>query len=268
MPRLVEWLADPRWGYAASFALGELWAAEAVGPLCESVKASTYYPVVRIEALGKIGSRDAVPTLLELLGHASPDVRDNVLRALVRIGGPEVVDAAIAACDDPHPVVRDRAARVLVKLGDQRAVTALIRLCDTKHAARAADALGRIGDPRALPTILALFEGTDKAARYAAGRALVRIDGPKQWIYSSHDVELERAYLWLLGHKPEWADWSRDRRLADGTTHADPIVRAHAATAYARLRHPDGPDHVRPLLDDPDPRVRSTARAALNRLDS
>ncbi|MFS8099723.1 HEAT repeat domain-containing protein [Lentzea alba] len=261
VPRLIEALPDPTWWYEAPFALGELRVVEAVGPLSEAAQ-NAEFPHHHIEALGKIGSADAVPALVRLLGHSSADVRAYVLWALDRIGGAEVVDAVIMACDDPDVMVRDRAARVLVRHGDERAVTPLIRLCDTRHAGGAAHALGRIGDPRAVPTLWHLFFRHDrKAVRYAAGRALARIDNPGHWC-PSDDPRILRAYVWLHGHKP---DWNR-QSLEHWTKHTDALVRARAAEAYGRLRDPAGVEHVRPLLADLDPRVRKAAEVAMTQI--
>ncbi|ANZ41936.1 hypothetical protein BBK82_44395 [Lentzea guizhouensis] len=258
VPRLVEVVSDPLWSYEAALALGELRVAEAVLPLCESARTADH-PVMQVEALGKIGSAEALPTLVELLGHRNPEVRDHVLRALARIGDDQVVDVVLEACEDLDPRVRDRAARVLVRLGDSRAVPRLVRLCDTRHAAAAADALTRIGDPRALPTLWHLFQHhEDKAVRHAAGRGLARIEGEQQVVYPG-DVLVLRAHVWLLGHKPDW----HHHRLEQSVRHADAIVRARVAEAYGRLG--TGAQHLRVLLDDPDPRVRAAARFATAR---
>jgi HEAT repeat protein len=259
VPRLIAALPDREWSHEAPLVLGELRSTAAVGPLCEVARTADC-PVRYVEALGRIGSAEAVPTLVELVGHRLPEVRDHALRALAGIGGDAVVDAALLAWDDQDPVVRGRAARVLVRYGDGRAVTQLIHLCDTGHAAGAADALTRIGDARALPTLWHLFRHHgDKAVRHAAGRGLARIDGAEGSCFSG-DVPVMRAFMWLLGHKP---DWSR-QRLVHGVKHGDALVRARAAEAWGRLGA--GAEHVRPLLDDPDPRVRGTAKAALARL--
>lgn len=263
IPWLLERLPEPPWSFEATFALGEIRAVEAVASLCDIARIASY-PVAQIEALGKIGSVEAGPTLVALLGHAHPDVRDHALRALNRIGGPDVADAAIAACDDPHPLVRDRAARVLVRHGDQSAVPQLIRLCDGRHAAAAANALTRIGDPRALPTLWHLFSTAhDRTTRHAAGRGLGRIDGPQQWLHST-DSHIQRAYIWLLGHKP---NWHTKHQLEAAIRASDPIVRARAAEAYARLGDPANAELVKGLLTDPDPRVRANAATATGHLD-
>ncbi|MFI6095630.1 HEAT repeat domain-containing protein [Lentzea sp. NPDC051213] len=261
-PRLIAALSDPDWWHEAPVALASLRATEAVGPLCESVRVAEV-PIPTIQALGCIGSAEAGPTLVWLLGHDGADVRAEALQALSRTGGADVIEVAMAACDDPDVRVRDRAATVLARHADGRAVTMLIRLSDTRHAAAAAGALARIGDPRALPTLWHLFVNHyDRAVRHAAGRGLVRIEGDQRGVWSS-DPHVERAYMWVLGHKPEW----HRGLLVDGTRHTDPMVRTRAVEAFGRLRDSAGAEHVRPLLADPDPRVRSAARGVMWVLD-
>jgi HEAT repeat protein len=259
IPTLIDKLADPAWQFEATYALGELRTPAAAGPICDALT-TVSFGLAHIEALGKIGSAEAVPALLHQTGHDHPDIRDHALRALDRVGDPRVVDAAIAGCDDPHPVVRDRAARVLARHADERAVVALIRLCDGRHAAIAAEALVRVGDPRALPTLWRLFQtAPDRRTRHTAGRGLARIDGRREHVHGA-DVRVRRAYMWLLGHKPAWnPQYALLRALSDG----DPLVRARAAEALARLRDHLTAPQIRVLLDDPDPRVRAAAATAL-----
>jgi HEAT repeat protein len=262
VPALIERVMQPEWSHEGPFALGELRAVEAVPVLCRLAR-SAGMPVSAVEALGKIGAAEAVPTLLELTGHRHPDIRDHALRALARIGDPRAVDAAVTACDDPHPVVRDRAAMVLARHGDERAVTALIRLCDTPHAARAVAALTRIGDPRALPALWHAFRtAPDRRTRHAAGRGLAAIDGPNAHVYGA-GPHVSRAYVWLLGHKPDWKPHYQLRRMINDD---DPGVRANTATALARLGDRADAKAIRALLDDPDPRVRAAAAEASRRL--
>jgi HEAT repeat protein len=263
IPILIEKLTDPAWQFEAAYALGELRATQAVGSLCDALSRAGY-GLPHVEALAKIGSPDAVPALLDQTRHTSHDIRDHALRALDRIGDSRVVDAAIAACDDPHPVVRDRAARVLARHGDERALPQLIRLCDGPHAPRVAEALVRCADQRALPTLWHLFRtAPDRKTRHAAGRALARIEGRREYVHDP-DLRVRRAYVWLLGYKPQWKPADELKRaVADD----DPIVRARAAEALARLGEPAIPEQIRRLLDDPDPRVRATAATALGRLD-
>lgn len=270
IPQLIELVDESGWWWEAAWALGELRAVEAVPALCRHVSAqaathprsSAIQP--HLDALGRIGGGEAVPTLLALVSsHDIAEVRDLALRALARIGGPRAVDAAVAACDDLHPDVRDRAARVLTRHGDIRAVPALIRLCDTAHAPAAAEALARIGDPLAVDTLWRLFRSApDRRTRHAAGRGLARIAHSDR---SGHgnDLRTRRAYLWLLGHKPDWKrHYSFTTALADG----DALIRAAAVGALARLGQRDDAALIAPLLDDPAHGVRAAAATALGKL--
>jgi HEAT repeat protein len=127
----------------------------------------------------------------------------------------------------------------------------------------AAEALARIGDPRALPTLWHLFRNApDRRTRHAAGRGLAGIEGRPDYIHGT-GVRVRRAYIWLLGHKPEWKpQYTLTQAIADD----DPIVRARAAEALARLGEPSVAPQIRVLLDDLDPRVRATAVIALGHL--
>jgi HEAT repeat protein len=274
VPLLIGKLDEARWWYEAPFGLGTVRAVEAVEPLGRFVRdavqnaASSEYrigadaalrrAVWGLIALGKIGAAEAVPVLREMMACEYAGIRDHALLAMTRIGNPEVVDAAVGAADDPDPAVRDRAARVLCAHGDGRAVTVLLRLCDGPHAVRALHALTRIGDPRALPTLWRLFRtGRSREVRHAAGRGLARIEGPDRPGPLPDDPSVRLAYLWLLGQRPEWEPTSRLRRWL---THDDPLVRARAAESLYRLGGATAEEHLRPLLDDPDRRVRDVVR--------
>ncbi|WP_394618001.1 HEAT repeat domain-containing protein [Lentzea sp. JNUCC 0626] len=261
LARLIEALNDPAWQYEAPQALGVMKAVEAVGPLC-ALAPTLPDPTPFIRALGVIGDPAAGPVLAEFTRHAKAGMRELAVQALGQTGGADVTAVALAACDDPDVHVRYRAARVLAAHGDERAVTTLIRLCDTEHAAVAADALARIADPRAESTFWHLFNHhPDRAARHAAGRGLARIECDEQW--PRPEPVIERAYMWLLGHKPEWSRFY----LETGTQNADAMVRVRAVEAFARLRDPGGIPHIRPLLTDPDARVRAAARNVLKFLE-
>lgn len=261
VPILIDKLSEAQWQFPAAAALGHLRAAQAVDALSAGLS-NTDFKLIYMEALGRIGSAEAVPALIEQTRNPHADVRDHALRALARIGDIRVVDAAIIACDDLHPVVRDRAARVLVRFADERAVPQLLRLCDGPDAPRAAEALVRCGDERALPTLWHLFlTAPDRRTRHAAGRALARIDGPRRYVYGPQ-VRVKRAYIWLLGFKPQWRSIDTLRRALEDT---DPIVRARAVEALARLGEITSTPAIHELLNDPDHRVRAAASAVLQR---
>jgi HEAT repeat protein len=79
---------------------------------------------------------------------------------------------------------------------------------------------------------------------------------------SNPDVRVKRAYIWLLGFKPQWQPADMLRRALED---ADAIVRARAVEGLARLGETANEPTVRGLLNDPDHRVRAAATTALEK---
>ncbi|MFI7000455.1 HEAT repeat domain-containing protein [Nocardia sp. NPDC050175] len=267
IPALIANLDEPEWWYEAPYALGKLRATAAGPAICLRLRAHPDW-TPGIDALGRIGSADAVKTLTQTATAGTADTRDHSLRALTRISTAAAVQAALVAIDDVDPTVRDRAARILVQHGDQRALATLIRLCDTRHAVAAARALGRIADPRAEPTLWQLFTAGAPRVRSAAGRALAAMTGPLRFPdHAAWDADpgLRRAFIGLLGHRREWTMPHTIERVAQDF---DPKVRSATAHLIATLGVRTPRAILDRLLGDPDPRVQNAAAEALRRLDS
>jgi HEAT repeat protein len=74
--------------------------------------------LVAVDALGRIGTADALDGVLEHVEDPSPDVRRFVVSALRRIGTPPArARLNELARHDPTDFVRDRAAKALSSLG-------------------------------------------------------------------------------------------------------------------------------------------------------
>lgn len=146
-------------------ALRRLAPAEAYDPMMERA-GKRDRPA--IEVLGKIGDERALDTLHEYIeGESNPPLQKTTLRAIGEIGSESstqhVADRLVA--EDPE--VRSRAARALGRIGDTRAIDPLAdALADDENdsvRAAAAWALNAIGTRRAL----------EAAAEYADDRAYV-----------------------------------------------------------------------------------------------
>lgn len=135
------------------------------------------------ESLRRIGA-PAVPRLVEMLRDRalSPDARYGAASALGKIGGEEAVAALVDALSDAQPRVRRGAATGLLSLPRQfssdQVIAALTRAL-SDHEDRidwaAAMALGRLGDGRAIPVLVAVLDGGRDDLADAALYALAEV---------------------------------------------------------------------------------------------
>ena len=117
---------------------------------------------VRRRAVGQLRQLGtaAVPVLRDLLGAEEPAVREEAIWALAGIFDRSAGEAAAVALADTQPDIRQAAAHVV---GLQRTATALQSLLnmaavDAPGPARAAaEAIGRIRDPQAVPALLQII---------------------------------------------------------------------------------------------------------------
>lgn len=161
------------------------------------------------QALGKLGEPRVVERLIRALADGESEVRGAAAQALSSLGEPkwrgivkgeEEDFARLGGCGDaraaepllqalcaPKPCVsksdvRRRAAEALGKLADRRAVDPLtLALGDSHSGVRhaAAQALGELGDPRALGPLTLMLKDRDSGVRHAAARALGKLGDPR-----------------------------------------------------------------------------------------
>ncbi|WP_165072880.1 PVC-type heme-binding CxxCH protein [Paludisphaera rhizosphaerae] len=204
-------------------------------------------PAVRrraLEALGKLGV-EAVGDLAEAVQRSrSVEVRRNAIWASARIDAPEARAVARTGLTDSDEGVRQTAAAVVSLTRDAEALpqlTALILSESPFNRRAAAEAMGRIGDRSAVPTILkALSDVTadDRFLHHALTLALIQIADPQATApaLGSSEPRVRRAALmaidqmdgggldpqktaslladsdpgvreiaaWIIGRRPEW----------------------------------------------------------------
>jgi hypothetical protein len=105
-----------------------------------------------LKALGRIGAKEAIPDLLELLHHSHFKVRAHASEALCRIGHISIVDVIIPMLQDSSAFVRSRTAHALGKIGCKDADIYLISLLkdpDNNVREDAKWALSKINTPDA-----------------------------------------------------------------------------------------------------------------------
>ncbi len=204
-------------------------------------------PVVRrrsIEVLAKKGGA-AVPALAEVLASsASAQARRNAIWALTRIPGVEARAKVRGALADFDASVKHAAVHAVGVWRDGVAVEALLKeMTKGDDAPRrvSAEALGRIGDPRAVPGLLAAAATVnDEVLTHSLTFALIEIGDPRATraglesvsphtrraallaldqmerrsldpatvipLLSSRDPPVAAAAEWIVGQHPEWGN--------------------------------------------------------------
>jgi putative heme-binding domain-containing protein len=263
----------------------------------------------------------ALPVLETVMrGAKSAEARRNALWAAARLdlapfrtvrAGPGQpphtlltgTNLARAALDAPDESVRQVALHILSLYRDKGAVSELVNVLSSgssHHRRAAAEALGRIGDPAAVPALLAaLATPTDHVLNHSLTYALIEIgarDATAKGLASANpvvrrtaltaldqmaggnlesaaviplltapDAALKETAWWVAGRHPEWgaalAGAWRDRLAAGTTADQDELVKQLAGLA----RGPAVQQFLADLVTNPDapPAARPVALRAM-----
>lgn len=167
---------DPQVRWSAARALGRLGHTSALSPLFASLEGPRPLPVdVVAEAVFQI--RDCPMSLLRQgLRSRSVPTRAVAVELLGRFQALAALDDVVAVLHgDPSVEVRARAARALGRMGSPRAVDSLLACLDEGPVAmrvQAVWALGEIGAPQAVPALRALLVGPSRQMAEPAAVAL------------------------------------------------------------------------------------------------
>jgi HEAT repeat protein len=201
---LIERLKDRNSDVRRSVAeaLGKIGDARAVDTLIEALKDEDSYVRASVAwALGEIGDARAVSALIEALRDEDSYVRGGIAKVLGNLGwepkseeervlyyiangdwdecvkmGAVAVEFLIERLKDRNSAVRIRVAEALGEIGDARAVDSLIEsLKDRVIRRRVAEALGKIGDARAVEALIEALKDWDEDVRKNSIGALVKI---------------------------------------------------------------------------------------------
>lgn len=214
-----------------AIALGMIKDTRAVEPLVALVKEGLFINNHTIEALGEIGSPDAVNALLDIIQNKNKMYKNYSFErvwavwALRNIGSAGVAPLLSALTDENDSGVRERAAEALGVIKDDRAVKGLIQaLHDKDDQVReyAAWALGEIKDTPAVDPLIAALKDkngyvVDMAARAFEEMKIKRAVGPllqaineRGWIASSNELRIVLEHLTgeqdIYG-QAAWQEW-------------------------------------------------------------
>lgn len=187
------------------------------------------------DLLTKIKGMTAAQLLCRFLAHPDIGTRNLASEILVRFGG-EAVLPLIAELENEDHDVRKFSVDILGLIGDSRATESLCqRLWDenTNVVCSAAEALGEIGSPAAVPHLLAAYEKIEDV-RLQSVEALGKIGDA---------AALTKLHKWL----------SND----------DPVIQYSIIDAIGNIGRQESLTHLAPILDSPDATIAEAAMSAV-----
>ncbi|MGH7508857.1 MAG: HEAT repeat domain-containing protein [Gemmatimonadales bacterium] len=226
------------------------------------------------ELLGRVGGAKAVPVLLETVNATrteDSDVREIALRALARIADPGAVEPLIRALATADVWLAPRIADILTRHGDLAVDPLIAVLSDTApQSARAwaANVLGEVRAQRAFPAIVRALGDPEDEVRAKAATALGRLGDRRAVGYLMEHLLTDPAPFVRLRIASSLGQFG-------GPEVINRLVRALGDPAWwVRMRSVEALEQVGsaaegPLLvalDDSDPEIRVRAAAALERL--
>jgi HEAT repeat protein len=215
-------------------------------------------------ALGAIGDRKAVPTLLKLLKARDNYVKIEAITALGQLRAPEAVEPLIelSTSETGEPFIAKKAIQALGAIGDARAVPSLRQMMFKERRGvsfyvESSFALYQIGAP-AVPALVPVMAGEDKAfldwtrennvIEPAVYAKVAQVLGDLH----AEAREAEKALLKQLKY---------DNGFVEGK-----LVRMKAAEALGRMRSRAAVPVLTTMLDEQEPATRAEYIRALVRI--
>ncbi|PKG32798.1 HEAT repeat domain-containing protein [Methanoregula sp.] len=210
-----------------------------------------------------IAVRD-VPALVRCLADPDEVTRTRAAKALIAIG-PVAVPDLLSGLQSPRALVRLGAIEALAGIGDPASARPLIaHLEKEKHSeflCAVVFALGEIGSPEAIPSLVRLLHNNAKYLRYAAAVSLDRLG----W---EPEDESDR-----IRYRIARCDWDAVRNagplavplLCDISHDPDPAIRSRIVSLIGEIGAGEGCRACEAGIRDRDPGVRwASVLAAMN----
>lgn len=174
-----------------------------------------------IDILGDIGDRRATMALVSLLHQTDDNVAMAAVEALGKLHDARAVDPLGDVLRQDRPLLQFSAIKALQELGDGRAVEPLIACLGRKTLERAAlEALGRIGDLRALNPLAQVLRLATTKVRHIAVRSLIDL----------HNRMPPDAKTTIIRRIREIYDKSVSQYVRECLANPDPAVKRNAMT--------------------------------------
>ena len=202
-------------------------------------------------ALGRLGTRDAVPDLVRALRDPVVDVRVVAAAAIWRLPDPAAVPALMELLADPDANARQWATLALGVIRDTRAGPSLLAMLDDPEAAVRLDvirSLGRIRTPLALAPLEARAESESAPLdeRVEAVSAVAVLDAPQRIdalvrLLDARERRVREAVISALGQVGDALTLPalRRRRAVERTPSVRTAIDEAVAAIEARIATPE-----------------------------
>jgi HEAT repeat protein len=270
--------ADDGVRLAAVTSLGRVTGADGVDAIVHALNTdpSLDVRVAAVHALARTGEARAAKVLVELLDGARSEVAGEAKLALSGMGAAAAPELSACLSGQPSRARADACAYALARTGDESAATAITdawrrRVCS---ADAALEALGALGDKRALPAVLESLDDGDPWVRRRAVEALFVLLDPEapdgravEPLLAAARAAVDRPdelllLVALLGRT------GASRVASDLLPYArSPRVRLRLAAvrALGMVRAATAEPVLLEALDAPEPNIRREAALALRR---
>jgi HEAT repeat protein len=221
----------------------------------------------------------SVDKLIALLNDQNMQIVREAIIALGSLKDGSAVEPLIRILNDEHRPslnrggymheIKSRTADALGNIGDKRAVPHLIYLLDTSELIRpAARALGALQDRRAVPALMSIYGSVKPYVRFDILNALASIADPETIKFIAKSVgeneNLARSTIPLRDHK----DTAIEDNLLEYLNNDSKVLKKGAILILGRLRNQDALEPLEKMLNDNDPDIRSSAKKAVMEIRS
>jgi HEAT repeat protein len=236
---------------------------------------------VRAEAIGSLGScgtSASIPSLVEALRDDSALVRTAAASSLGRFDDPASISPLLSALNDPDWHVRATAIMSLSSVVGNRPerVAQVIdpiaaRLQDDQYALvrdRAADALARPNDEKAIAALVQAIVSENREARFHAHEGIIRskavsaLPALSKYVHNPNR-DVREKIIRIFG---EIGGKDQVPFITDALNDSDPVVRLAAVEALRKVQGEGLVETLGARCNDADANVRAVAARALGNL--
>ncbi|HEY9837436.1 MAG TPA: HEAT repeat domain-containing protein, partial [Vampirovibrionales bacterium] len=185
---------------AAIIALGRIGSSQSVPALMEQLLNQTSELVmVTTTSLAQIGDRSSYEALIALLGHPDVSVRLGAIAALNSLGHPAMPERVLTLLLDANPHVRESAIKIAGYFAYSNCIDPLFNLCqdpDERVRRAAIEHLPYLEqEDRALSVLKKALQNDTPLVRAAAARACGEIEHPLSYEYLLQALQDEDSWV-------------------------------------------------------------------------